>query len=97
MTLHIPEIDAWPPENIDLNDSRWLSVTQAAHLARADERTIRRWARERHIAVWLPGGRCWIDKHRLFSTEPPEMSETPVLPGNAKSTAPLLPGIIEGR
>lgn len=85
--------ESWPPQDIDLNDPRWLSVTEAAYLSRADERTVRRWARERRIAVWLPSGKCWIDKRRLFSADPPE---TPDLPGNVKSTTPTLPGIVHG-
>lgn len=93
MTAHVPDNDIWPPEDVDLNDARWVSVKTAAYLARVDEKTIRRWTRERPIAVWLPSGKCWIDRRRLFSGEPPE---TPDLSRIVHSEAPPLPGILQG-
>lgn len=93
MTVHETSIDVWPPEHIDLHEPQWVSVKTAAYLARVDEKTVRRWTRERPIAVWLPSGKCWIDRRRLFSAEPPE---TPNLSGNVHSEAPPLPGILHG-
>lgn len=90
MTAHAPEI--WPPADIDLNDPRWVTIEQAAHLTRADESTVKRWARKRPIAVWTPGGKCWIDRTRLFLSQPPE---TPKMPSDVPSKAPTLPGIIK--
>ncbi|ALA17183.1 MULTISPECIES: helix-turn-helix domain-containing protein [unclassified Chelatococcus] len=81
--------EPWPPEDIDLNDPRWLTPKEAAHIARVDEKTIRRWAREFDVAIWTPAGRCWIDRRRLFRPQPPEMS------GHVRSPAPLRPGIVE--
>ncbi|MBB4017049.1 hypothetical protein GGR16_002078 [Chelatococcus caeni] len=81
--------EPWPPPDLDLNDPRWLTPKEAAHIARVDERTVREWARTKDIAVWTPGGRCWIDRRRLFRPKPPETS------ADFKSPAPLLPGILD--
>jgi len=93
MSIHYPETDIWPPEHIDLNEPHWVTVKVAAHIARVDEKTVRRWARERPVAVWTPGGKCWIDRRRLFSGEPPE---APNMSENVQSEAPTLPGILHG-
>ena len=71
---------AWPPDptKIDLDDGTWLTPQQAAGVAKADERTIRRWVRERNIAIRTPGGRIWISRHRLF--EPVGLSDGRICP-----------------
>ena len=62
------EAEQWPPDpaSINLDDGSWLTIQQAAGAAKADERTIRRWVRERSIAIKTPGGRIWINRGRLF-------------------------------
>lgn len=72
MSIHYPETDIWPPEDIDLHDPRWVSIKEAAHLTRSDEKTVRRWAKKHPIAVWTVGGRCWIDRTRLILATPPK-------------------------
>ena len=90
MTIHDPETEVWPPDplTVDLNGPEWVTVEQAAHLARTDARTIRRWIRERDIAIYTPGGKAWVNRKRLFLPQPPEMSR------NVHSEAPHLPGIL---
>jgi hypothetical protein len=74
--------DDWPPDptTINLDNSQWLTIAQAAAAARVSEKTIRRWVRERDIAVFLPSGRAWIHRGRLFRPQQqngqkcPEMS-----------------------
>lgn len=87
------EAESWPPQNIDLHDPKWVSIKEAAHLTRSDEKTVRRWTKERPIAVWTVGGRCWIDRTRLFLPQPPG---APKMPADVHSKAPPLPGILVG-
>lgn len=58
----------WPPDpvTIDLNNPDWLTIPQAAYLARVTERTLWRQVAARDIAIKVLG-RTWVSRRRLFS------------------------------
>ena len=57
----------WPidPGSVDLSNGEWVTIGQAANLARVDERTIARWIKQRDISI-VVFGRRWINRRRLF-------------------------------
>lgn len=59
--------EKWPvdPATVDLSTGEWVTVGQAANLARVDERTIARWIKQRDISI-IVFGRRWINRRRLF-------------------------------
>ena len=66
----------WPPDplRIDFDSGEWITLQQAAAVARVSEKTVRDWVRTRDVAVFLPSGRYLISRRRLFRTEPPQTS-----------------------
>lgn len=58
----------WPPDpmTLNMNDAVWLTVPQAAYLARTTERNMWRMILKRDIAIRV-FDRVWVNRRRMFS------------------------------